>query len=169
MDPVTQSASDTVAGASRVAAMLRATGDADAERYARALDDWLAGAPWDAAVGVAGGWRAEIRADARAAALNALAVAHAPLCGRPLAEAITTAVRRYEASSWPWDRKLGRRPPGLSGAAYDFLLASPSLSADRVRKLLGNRNGLPVAVAITHRVLDVSDMETTRPDRTTTR
>ena len=119
---------DTIAALHRAVALLVEHGDDDVHQIATALDLWSEQTPGDDCValdvilGLGAMWRSDRRRDARDAALLRLRERLCPLLyGRAAARAVTTAVRRYEASTWRHDRLARRRPDGIPGLAYDVL------------------------------------------------
>ena len=125
----------TIARVGRVLAHLRASDDDDAW-LANALGDWLAGQTLDAALGLKNNWRDESRQRARNTELRRIADRHFPaLKGRARATAFDLALSRYVAC-FPRDKRAGRRPTGLSGALYDYLLAHSPVSFATLRNVL---------------------------------
>jgi hypothetical protein len=62
------------------------------------------------------------------------------LAGRPLANAITAMILRYETTAWPADRRRGRRPHGPDGLIFDLLShRGPRLAQDALRKTVGKK------------------------------
>ena len=87
------------------------------------------GAPW--------GWRATAQHQARDDAIRQLHAQHFPeLVGRAAARAVGGALRRYQSTSWPRDRRSHRRPDGVDGACYDLLtLADRVPSEETLRRM----------------------------------
>ena len=143
-------ATETIASLHRAASRLIELDEADCTTLAAAVLVWLSdGAPmsFDAALGLPSGWRDLVRRERRNAALVGLAERRFPgLAGRALAAAVALAVRRYEASSWPRDRRAGRRPDGMAGDLFDLLTLGESLSESRIRSLFNEIGGLSEAV-----------------------
>jgi hypothetical protein len=128
-------AADTVERVGRVLAHLRA-GDDDDAWLAGALADWKAGQTLDQALGLHPGWREAWRPRARDAGLRRIATRHFPeLQGRALASAMHLAFCRYGAC-FPRDRRSMRRPSGLNGAIFDYLLTHKPLAFETLRNVL---------------------------------
>lgn len=96
----------------------------------------LAGAPWEAALGVRTGWLAVVKQRQRDKALVQLLAAVGPMRWAPAGEKISAIFLAYETTAWQADRLAGRRPPGVKGAAYDYLCGEGPTSAERLRKIL---------------------------------
>lgn len=111
-------------------------GGGDEAGLAETLDDWLAGAPFEAALGLAPGWRDVVRQGAQLRALGELVRDLSPRSTRATAQTLAARLRAYEAAGWRSDRSTGRRPPGGGGLLYDFLRAGGPTSAERLRKML---------------------------------
>jgi hypothetical protein len=127
----------------RMHAALAALDDADDARLmwlAQVIRLWLAGAPWDDAAGLAGGWRDTVRARHLDAALTAILATLTATSCRRAADELAGRLQAYETSAWTVDRRAGRRPPGGRGVLYDLLAAGAPTSAERLRKLMA---GLP--------------------------
>ena len=142
-------------GLHRTAARLLDLADADCQRLGAAVLAWTNDAApisFDAALGLPSGWRDLVRRERRNAALIGLAERRFPgLAGRALAAAVASAMRRYEASSWPRDRRAGRRPDGMAGDIFDLLALGETLSESRMRSLFNEMAGSCEAVAVGQR------------------
>jgi hypothetical protein len=112
---------------------------------AEALWTWLdsdASVTFEAALGMPSDGRARARLEARDALLIAIARRHfAELCGRALADAVVKAGRRYQGSSWPRDRRSGRRPDGLTGDLFDVLSFGDIPGDARLRQIFNSLGG----------------------------
>jgi hypothetical protein len=132
-----------VAAVSRVGAAMRETDNPELIWFGDAVALWQAGAPWEACLGLAGGWRDALRHRDQQTALAVILGSLKPRSARGGSEEIATLLRRYEASGWRSDQARGRRPAGCFGACYDYLTADGPTSAERIRRVLP---GLPKAV-----------------------
>jgi hypothetical protein len=125
----------------RVLEHLAAADDPDCTWFADIARLWLAGAPWDGALGLADGWRRVLQQRDQERALRALAAAVSGSTARERARQIATLLNRYETSGWRVDRITGHRPDGVEGHARDYLAADGATSFERLRKLdLGSRS-----------------------------
>ena len=96
------------------------------------------------ALGLAPGWRAALKFSARDDALARLVEHYGKGSALRLAEQICAIIARYhDSAAWPSDRHAGRRPKGVNGLCYDFLVASRPLKPETVRRhplLAGNQD-----------------------------
>jgi hypothetical protein len=89
-----------VARVHRGLATLDASDDADAAWLAECLRLWLAGAPFDEAVGLAGGWRGHLRRREQEAALGRLLGALGPFpSGRAAGDALKALLSRKSTAA----------------------------------------------------------------------
>lgn len=103
---------------------------------------WQSGAPWEASLGLADGWRKVIQQRAQAEALAGLLAglpSPQPASVRAQARQIAAALKRYETTTWLTDRNTGRRPDGAQGFARDYLLADGATSEPMLRRALGSK------------------------------
>lgn len=140
----------TVERIQRAVTLLRAVDDVDAGWLAECVETWLAGAPWDAAVGLSEGWRDHVLRRRQDTALAALAAALGAMSGRAAACTISARLTRYESTAWPRDRAAGRRPTGPDGPAYDYLAAKGPTSPASVRRKLSDMEWLTAALGLSH-------------------
>jgi hypothetical protein len=120
----------------RALAQLDATEDDDVAWFAAAVRTWLDGAPWDAALGLASGWREVTSHQRRQRALEGLLATLPGLRCAAAAREIAGALRTYETGEWAADRRAGHRPDGRRGLAFDYLAAGGPTSEERLRKIL---------------------------------
>lgn len=109
----------------------------------QALSMWLDGGTsitFEAACGLPADRRSRARLVERDGLLLCVATRWFPhLRGRPLADAVAAAARRYEGSAWPRDRRAHRRPDGIQGDLFDVLLVGEMPGEARLRQIF---NGL---------------------------
>lgn len=103
--------------------------DPAATRVAQALDRWLKGEDLAEALDLPGDWRQRLRVGARDRALAELSRVHGDLDCSTLAERIVVGLSRAHA---------GRRRDGSLGLIDDLAAAGCSLSARRLRQLIGD-------------------------------
>jgi hypothetical protein len=124
-----------VATASLIAPAARALHEAGHPVIAEALLLFLAGADFEAALGLGSGWRAYPRYAAQQQALGALLAALPPTTiVVQAARQISEVLCRYETVGWREARVAGRRPGGVNGLAYDCLSAGTPMSVERLRR-----------------------------------
>lgn len=134
-------ATDTVAIIRRAVTALIECGDDAVLPIADALEQWVSQGPGevcslDRLLGVPVTWRADMRRHRQHAVLVDLAERYFPqLHGRAAARAIAAAVRRYEGTGWPRDRRANRRPDGLVGCIFDALSQGPLPGHETLRRL----------------------------------
>lgn len=100
-----------------------------------AIDRFLAGEDFAAALGMAGGWHSAFRQRERERALRMLEANYfCGLSGWPLAHALTAAASAYESGGWPQDRAARRRPSGMNGYLYDIFCVSKMPGEETLRR-----------------------------------
>ena len=124
-----------------IAAAGRVLAAAGLPRVAEALMFWYSGASLESALGLPSGWREALRRERRDEALRRLAATVPAPSERARAACIALALRRYAASTFPHDRRVGRRPDGDRGLLHDVLVCGPAPAAPTIRAVLSRRNG----------------------------
>jgi hypothetical protein len=156
-----------IANLAKATEALAATGDADLVEVADALAMFLANddLTFEKALGLRPGWRVFALRQERDRLICALASdkRYAAMGGRALAAAISTDLRRYEASSFPRDRRSGHPPSGLNGAFFRVLEYGDAPGAEMIRKILslGNADALPITQKVADLVVHENSNDTT--------
>lgn len=126
--------------------------DASLWPVAAAIDTWLAAGDGDfaAALGLPPGWHSALRRRQRNDVLCEVARRRFPALNPSAAAlALLRASRRYEGTSWPRDRKSGRRPDGINGDIFD-VLSLGEMPCERILRSLFSEldwQDAPVSVA----------------------
>ncbi len=111
-------------------------------RVARALQEMHdTGASFEAAFGLAPGWRKHDAKSCRDGALRQIAREYfSELDGRPLCRAILAAQRAYLAR-FKGDQQRGTRPEGLNGLIFDVMQKSAFPTPGTLRNILSDLSG----------------------------
>lgn len=118
---------DRVHAIRRAVALLVEHGDDDVRSVAAGIAQWVNREPGDdtamaADLDLPPCWRTDWRRAERDLRLLDLSARWFPgLSGRAAARKVWEAASRYETTSWPRDRRAGRRPDGMAGDLFDVL------------------------------------------------
>jgi hypothetical protein len=139
---VTTDALATVTRLRRLVIRLAKAKDEDAGWLGDAVEMWLGGVQWEAALGLGPHWRIELVRAQRNRAIAELLRYYPVVSIRQRAKAVAQAVRRYEPTGWKRDRQSGRRPDGARGALYDLLAIGAEIPDEcQLRRIISEIDG----------------------------